>query len=58
MNGGPDESVQPGECPLCLVHVPEPTATLGVIPILARHFGTTCAATRLATGLTPRATSA
>jgi len=46
MNGGPDESIQPGECPLCLVDVAQPTVQSDVIPILARHFGSSCEATR------------
>ena len=43
MNGGPDESVQPGECPLCRSGVPR--ARGGVLPILANHFATDCLAT-------------
>lgn len=45
MNGGPDVSVQPGECPLCLSGVARPTATDGVLPILAEHFATDCLVT-------------
>ena len=45
MNGGPDVSVQPGECPLCLSGVAQPTAAEGVLPILADHFATDCLVT-------------
>lgn len=48
MNGGPDECVRPGECPLCLSGVASPTAAVGVLPILAHHFATDCLVTDFA----------
>ena len=47
MNQGPDESVAPGQCPLCLAAVPVPPEprTIGdVVAVLSVHFAHACAA--------------
>lgn len=47
MEHGPDESVTPGECPLCLAPVPipsEPLEVVDVLEVLAQHFVQACPA--------------
>lgn len=46
MDGGPDERVRSGACPLCEADVPTTQDETRVLPILAHHFSTTCEATR------------